>query len=337
MSRETHGGDPPRDDAVPAPDDPTCDFEVPPVAQELARSQTAGDLAPCLLLLAGLDMGQVVEIPAAGLVIGRGGESTLQLRDDGLSRVHARVALDGTGALRVVDLDSTNGTFISGRRIADALLWPGEKIVLGRNTVLKFVVQDAMDRRYHAEMFESTTRDGLTGVFNRKHLVQKLIADLSFARRHRIPFTLLIFDVDHFKRVNDTFGHQAGDEVLVAIARVVEDAIRTEDILGRYGGEEFAVIAQGTPSEGAFVLGERIRKRVEDEPALAADARGDPIRATVSVGGATLSPGALADAPKMISAADENLYAAKAAGRNRTVCGDVGEKLPRTTQFPRVR
>ena len=167
--------------------------------------------------------------------------------------------------------------------------------------------------------------------------MQKLIADLSFARRHRMPFTLLIFDVDHFKRVNDTYGHQAGDEVLVAIARVVEEAIRTEDVLGRYGGEEFAVIAQGTPADGAFVLGERIRMRVADEPALAVDAKGGPIRATVSVGVATLLPGAIADAPRMIAAADENLYAAKEAGRNRTVFSEVGERLPRATPFPRTR
>ena len=320
-----------------ASDDPTCDFDVPPIAQELARPDPARDLRPCLLLLAGLDMGQAIEIPPGGLVIGRGGESALQLRDDGLSRVHARVSLEPSGALRIVDLGSRNGTFINGTRVTDALLWPGEKIVLGRNTVIQFVVQDAMDRRYHAEMFESTTRDGLTGVFNRKYLVQKLIADLSFARRHHMPFTLLIFDVDHFKRVNDTYGHQAGDEVLVAIARIVEDAIRTEDVLGRYGGEEFAVIAQGTPAEGALVLGERIRRRVADEPALAVDAKGDPIRATVSVGVATLVPGAIADAARMISAADENLYAAKEAGRNRTVFGEVGERLPRTTPFPRTR
>ena len=116
------------------------------------------------------------------------------------------------GRLVVTDLDSTNGTFVGGEKIAEAVLKDGDKMLLGRRTVLKFVLQDELEQSYQQQMYESSTRDGLTGAYNRKYFSQKLTADLSFARRHRIPFSLLMLDIDFFKKINDTHGHRTGDD-----------------------------------------------------------------------------------------------------------------------------
>ena len=273
------------------------------------------------VVLGGLDVGAIIEIAEGTMVIGRDVECGLVLRDDGISRRHVEVERVATDTLRVRDLGSTNGTFVDGRRITEAVIRDGGKLLLGRRTVLKFALQDELEQDYQRKLYESSTRDGLTEVFNRKYFDDKLVADLSFAARHRIPLALLMLDIDHFKRVNDTHGHRTGDQILICVTRTIEDTIRTEDMLARYGGEEFVVIAQGTAAPGAIALAERIRARLfgEDIPVLSE--QGGTMRVTVSIGVVTVPPGVVADAASVVSAADKNLYAAKESGRNRVVAG----------------
>jgi diguanylate cyclase (GGDEF)-like protein len=219
----------------------------------------------------------------------------------------------------VQDLDSTNGTFVHGEKVREALLKDGDKMLLGRRTVLKFVFQDELEQSYQRQMYESSTRDGLTGVYNRKYFAQKLAADLSFARRHLIPFTLLMVDIDFFKHVNDTYGHRTGDDVLIAIAGTIKTTIRTEDTLARYGGEEFAVLAPGTDAKGGHSLAERIRTNIASQAVTAPNGMQEPVQVTASIGVATLQPGVVFEAEHLISIADQNLYEAKRGGRNKTV------------------
>jgi two-component system, cell cycle response regulator len=216
------------------------------------------------------------------------------------------------------DLGSTNGTFVDGIRIQEAELNKGDKVFLGQWTILKYELYDRIEAAYQRQIYESSIRDGLTGVYNRKYFNQRLLSDLSFAKRHNLWFTLMIFDLDHFKNINDTFGHQAGDQVLKNVAASVHAMVRTEDIICRYGGEEFAIIAPGTDYEGGLKLGQRLLARVENETETPSARSGGAIKVTVSIGFATVRPETVLEPAKVIAIADENLYTSKNEGRNRS-------------------
>jgi len=304
-------------------DDATATSDAPPAAERLAEA-LAHAQQPCLLVLSGLDMGNAVTVGERGVVIGRDEQCDLVLRDDGISRHHIEIRPYGTDRVIARDLESTNGSFVRGMRIEVAELRNGEKLLLGRRTLLKFALLDDIDLVYQREMYNSSTRDGLTGAFNRRYFGQKLRADVSFARRHRIPLSLLMLDLDHFKRVNDSHGHRTGDAVLVSCAQAIADAIRTEDVFARYGGEEFAIIAPATDCAGAAALAERIRRTVAGVSLPALDGSGAALAITLSAGVATLDPGVDADEQTLVATADENLYTAKKAGRNRVAATRIG-------------
>jgi diguanylate cyclase (GGDEF)-like protein len=270
-----------------------------------------------LTVIAGIDIGHVFDLDVDCLVLGRDPSCGGVIRDDGISRRHAEVRREASDRFVIRDLDSTNGVFVRGERVVEHVLRDGDKVLLGRRTILKFGLQDAIDIRFQRQMYESSVRDGLTGAFNRKHFDERMRSELSFAERHEGVLTVAMFDLDHFKEINDRFGHQAGDQVLKQVARSIADTIRTEDIFARYGGEEFVVIARGINEIGGLALGERIRRVVED--LRVQDQQGKRIPVTISVGVATVPGGIPVSAAAVIAHADRNLYAAKEQGRNRVV------------------
>jgi diguanylate cyclase (GGDEF)-like protein len=324
----SHRGNPDIDTPITIPSPPregsdtTSEIELPKLARRVLEAESA-NRQPCLVILGGLDMGRVIPVTDQGLVIGRDETCELALTDDAISRHHLEVRQAGPGQVAIRDLDSTNGTFVRGKRIHSAELGDGDKLFLGRNTVLKLVIHDDLDLSYQRELYESSTRDGLTGAFNRRYFTEKIATDLSFGRRHGLPLSLLMLDIDHFKKVNDTYGHDVGDQVLRSFSKTVKQSIRTEDVLARYGGEEFAIIAQGTDVAGGRALGERIRQAVGSSTIGHDVAARGGINITVSTGVASLKPGCAADAAVMIAIADGNLYAAKNAGRDRVVASEV--------------
>ncbi len=174
--------------------------------------------------------------------------------------------------------------------------------------------------RADRESHELATLDSLTGVYNRRTFKELAEPLLSRARRTRGPVSLLMLDIDHFKRVNDTHGHLAGDEVLTGFAAVVRDCLRKEDLLARYGGEEFVVLLPGTEQAAAAALAERMRERVAHAQLHAGNAE---VRITLSVGVAGESGAQLPSLDVMLGRADQALYAAKAAGRNRVIALDL--------------
>lgn len=176
-------------------------------------------------------------------------------------------------------------------------------------------LQDQLRDR-NADLDRMSRTDVLTGLYNRRHLDDELVRLHNDARRHHDPLCVLLLDIDHFKHVNDTYGHPAGDAVLVAFAQRLRDQLRAGDIAGRWGGEEFLVLLPRTPLDGAIILSERIRRATESTPATAA---GQDISVTVS-GGCALGPGGSVE--ELLNAADTQLYAAKAAGRNQIVATD---------------
>ncbi len=268
-----------------------------------------------LVVIAGMDMGEMIFLNRQVTVLGRDLLCDWVIRDDGISRRHAELHRDEGGGYTVVDLGSTNGVYIADQRVERYRLQTGDKILLGRDTVLQFELLDPIDEQFRKKMYTSMVRDGLTGVYNRKHFDERLLYELSFSRRHGLPVSLLVFDLDHFKKVNDTWGHQTGDLVLKTVSRMIEDHLRGEDILARYGGEEFAIIARGTNLMKGVALGERLRREVE-ALRICIPQRG-LVSITISIGVATAYSETHMDGTELIALADHNLYLAKQKGRNR--------------------
>jgi diguanylate cyclase (GGDEF)-like protein len=272
-----------------------------------------------LVILAGPQMGEMVKLePGSMITIGREEGVQLLLNDDGVSRQHARIGMLGA-QVTIVDLNSRNGTFVNGAKVAERKLSDGDKIQIGVATTIKFTFTDNLEEEYQRRLLEAAMRDPLTGVYNRRHFDERMQAEFAASRRHGSPLSLLVVDVDHFKMVNDTHGHLAGDAALKTVARVLSDGLRKEDILARYGGEEFVVIARGSDLAGATQFAERLRERVERSSTRW---EGKELRVTVSIGLAQLGAGM--SVQQLIDAADRGVYQAKHNGRNRVVANATG-------------
>jgi diguanylate cyclase (GGDEF)-like protein len=273
-----------------------------------------------LLVLAGPQFGEVFPLASGReLELGRRDDADVQIRDDGVSRRHASIRVDGEGAI-VTDLASANGTYVDGKRVPEVRIADGARIQIGGHTTLKFIWADELEALYQMRLAEGALQDPLTGLYNRRHLDERLASELAGSQRHGRALSLLMIDIDHFKKVNDDRGHLAGDEALKMVAFVLRGAVRKEDVIARYGGEEFVVIARETPLDGARALGERIRRAVEKSRFAW---QGTELSVTVSVGvtvGAATGeyvPGR--SERELVEAADRALYVAKQQGRNRVV------------------
>jgi len=266
-----------------------------------------------LVVLAGASVGEMYKVEGDKVIIGRGQKAHIRLFDDGISREHAQILIEGNQII-LQDLGSTNGTFCNGLKVDRRELVDGDKILVGSTTILKFTYHDNLDEMFQRQMYESALRDGLTKAFNKKYFTDRLESEFTFATRHSSPLALVLFDIDHFKQVNDTHGHQAGDHVLFEISALLSGALRAEDVFARYGGEEFAVICRGSDENQALVVGERLRKAVENNRFVYDDT---VIPVTISVGIAVLPNPAVKDATDIVGFADQALYKSKNAGRNR--------------------
>ena len=294
---------------------PTLDSHSKPAAPARDRAT--------FTVVSGANAGAIHSLVADESIIGRGKECTLRIIDPGISRRHARIVRQGPGKYVVEDLGSSNGTSVGGVRIAGHHpLTEGDRVGVGPNIELRFGFTDEAEEGALRRLYESSVLDALTGAYNRKHFEERLASELAYAKRHVTPLSLLLFDLDHFKRVNDTFGHLGGDHVLRTIGGLVKRILRVEDVFARYGGEEFAVIARGIDVGKAYLFAERIRITVETAK-IEFNALLVPV--TISLGVASLAccgEGATAEA--FVGKADERLYVAKGTGRNRTVSAARG-------------
>ena len=275
----------------------------------------AGARRGVLTVLAGAPPGMLLTIGDSELTLGRTDEASVTFEDESLSRRHARF-FSAHGSWFVEDLESTNGTFVNGALVREpTVLEDGARIQLGPNLVLRFTRQDDSELEATRRVYEASVRDALTGTYNRHFLDERIRAELSYANRHGTALSALFVDADHFKQVNDTHGHAAGDAVLRALARLLLDAMRSEDIVARFGGEEFVVLVRGVGEVGVLAIAERVRASVE---ALEIVHEGARIPITVSVGVATSSPArAFETSEELLAVADAALYRANEAGRNK--------------------
>jgi diguanylate cyclase (GGDEF)-like protein len=257
-------------------------------------------------------LGKRFSLANGAVRIGRGVENDVILFSDSVSRRHARVEKRDVD-YHVVDMLSTNGTYVNDDLVRDRQLRRGDQIKIG-DTIMKFLSGADLESQYHETIYRMTIMDGLTGIHNKRYLVEQLDRELSRATRHGRPLALVICDIDHFKRVNDEFGHLAGDHVLKEVAQLAKSRLRPDDVIARYGGEEFAVILPETDLRGGIQIADELRKMIATEAFVFEE---EDIDVTISCGVAQLDP--TWRAYDFVRAADEQLYEAKRAGRNR-VC-----------------
>lgn len=298
-------------------EDESTEFTVTEQRSIAPRSQRTPKW-PGLMTLTGTVAGRVFRLSGDRLVIGRARDAEIQLLDAGVSRRHCVIARDDEGRYRVEDLGSTNGTLVDGEPVKSAELRAGDRIQIGPEVILQFSWFDETEEELANKLVEAARVDALTGVLNRRSYEERLAAELAFAARHRERLAFVAFDIDHFKKVNDTYGHPAGDAVLRAVADVVRKTLRAEDIFARVGGEEFVVITRGLSREAGAVLAERLRVLVED---LVVDVPPEKLRVTISLGVASLDERPNDNAVAVLELLDDRLYEAKERGRNRVVSG----------------
>jgi diguanylate cyclase (GGDEF)-like protein len=271
---------------------------------------------PFLIVIGGGSVGEMYSLRQNEIVVGRARTCTIRFEDDGISRRHAKMTCLGNHVF-IDDLGSANGTFVNGEKVVSRRpLADGDKIELGSITILKFTYSDDLDETFQRRMYEAALRDGLTQAHNRRAFMDHMEKDLAYARRHGTPLSLIMLDIDHFKKINDTLGHPAGDAVLIKLAKVGLDTLRKEDVFARFGGEEFAVICRGIDVAGASIVAERLRELIAS---MRVKHEGRDVAVTISLGVAGY-PAFDAERPaQLIAAADDALYEAKRAGRNRVV------------------
>lgn len=264
-------------------------------------------------MIYGPELGRRLELRRdTSIEIGRHPACDFPIDQDAVSRRHARL-LWANDAWHALDLGSTNGTYVNDEMVTDKALSDGDQIKIGQS-ILKFLEGGSLETSYHEEIYRLMTYDGLTCCLNKRCFHETFDREVARAQRYARPSSLLLFDIDHFKRVNDTYGHIAGDAVLRQTASLVRTNLRCHDIFARVGGEEFAVVLPETSLSDAALVADKIRRLVESSEFMF-DAVSIPI--TVSLGVACVQTNETAQA--LYARADACLYRAKQSGRNR-VC-----------------
>jgi diguanylate cyclase (GGDEF)-like protein len=282
---------------------------VRPPGERVAR----GGGSACVVVIHGENLGHRHELGDQEVVVGRSPDVELQINHRSISRQHCRIWREASG-YRIRDLDSTNKTFLNEQPILEAELRDGDHIGVG-DSILKFMEQGSVEARYHEELYQLATSDPLTGLYNRRQFQELVEKEILRATRHLRTLSLALVDIDHFKPVNDRYGHPAGDGVIRGVAQLLRHNARADQLIARIGGEEFALVYAEQSLVEATESAERIRRAIEASPFELGGVR---TTVTVSIGLAQWRRG-MSSLSDLMRAADEQLYRAKQSGRNR-VC-----------------
>ena len=277
-------------------------------------SPSGSDDHGILIQIYGPKLGERYSLDGDIATIGRDLGNNIVLVDESVSRNHAKIERTTRGFV-LEDLDSTNGSRVNDDSIKSCLLKSGDQLQIG-SFILKYIGSGNVEAVYHEEIYRMMITDGLTGIANRRKLDEAMENEFLRAKRYGRPLSIAILDADHFKKVNDTHGHIVGDFVLKKLATLFQQNIRREELLGRYGGEEFVVVMPEVDSSGAFQLAEKLRKTVEGTVFKSGEAE---LPVTISVGVATL--GDEESVKAFLDTADQALYKSKEDGRNRVTIG----------------
>jgi diguanylate cyclase (GGDEF)-like protein len=271
-----------------------------------------------LTALGGTTPGRVVALDRPETTLGRCSGATVSIDEPSTSRRHASVVRMPDGQHVLHDLGSKNGTFVNGRPVTHARLRSGDRVQLGSDLLFLYSIVDEGEEQLRRYLYESSMRDSLTGLANRRCLLDRLQRELARERDGRDDTGLLMIDIDHFKQINDTLGHGAGDQVLRALAAFAGTLFRSGDLFARYGGEEFVALVSCADPDDLVSLADRVCTSLA---AMRVEVGTRSVSATVSVGVALWSECESANYLDLIALADARMYSAKAAGRNGVCAG----------------
>ncbi len=303
-------------------DDESASTQLRPA--EKAANPAANDRRPALVSLRGELMAVPIPLERDRVTIGRAIEADVRLNDSRASRLHARITSEldpktGTTSYLISDLGSTNGTLVNGETITDVALNDGDKIVIGDH-LFRFDMLDEIDREFQQQIHRLIAHDELTGLLTSKSFFSELRREAARAESESRPFCVLMMDLDHFKEVNDTYGHLVGSNTLAETGRVIKEALRAGDVASRFGGEEFAAFLLEANYAQALVAAERVRIAMADHefPVTRMESPDTQTthRITISIGVAAY-PDDATDPIHLVELADSALYRAKRSGRNR--------------------
>ena len=310
------------------------------------RGGSEGDAAerrPALVFLRGELLAVPIPLDRSEVTLGRALEADVRVNDSRASRLHARITTERDAATaetryRLSDLESTNGTLLNGKFIDEAFLQNGDKFVIG-DQLIRFEMLDEIDREFQQQIHRLLVHDELTGLLTSKSFFSELRREAARAETESKPFCVLMMDIDHFKEVNDTYGHLAGSETLEEVGAVIKGALRAGDVGARFGGEEFALFLLDADCTQGLIAGERVRSAIEKHEFPAVRRGGSEQqrthRITISIGVASF-PQDARDPIQLVEMADSALYRAKRSGRNRvcayrpSVANDVLRLRPRS-------
>ncbi|HEY9401195.1 MAG TPA: GGDEF domain-containing protein [Pyrinomonadaceae bacterium] len=290
-----------------------------------AAPPTSHERRPALVFMRGEQLAAPIPLERDEVVLGRALEADVRVNDARASRLHARIRIEqdaetNSPRYRLTDLGSTNGTLLNGQPVSDAFLQHGDKLNIGEH-LIRFDLLDDFDREFQRQLYRLIAHDELTGLLTSKSFFSELRREAARAESEGRPFCVLMMDLDHFKRVNDTCGHLVGSQTLEEIGGLITRALRAGDVAARFGGEEFAAFLLDADCTQALVAAERVRSAIE-EHAFSATRRGAgteenrTLRMTISIGVAAY-PDDARDPIELIELADTALYHAKQSGRNR--------------------
>ena len=307
--------------------------------------QPRSERRPALVFLRGELLAVPIPLERAQVTLGRALEADIRINDSRASRLHARITTErdeasGGTRYRITDLGSTNGTILNGKRIEKAFLEDGDKFEVG-DQLIRFEMLDEIDREFQQRIHRLLVHDELTGLLTSKSFFSELRREAARAEAEKMPFCVLMMDIDYFKHVNDTYGHLAGSETLEEVGAVIKKSLRAGDVGARFGGEEFAAFLLDADYAQGLIAAERVRSAIENHefPAARRDVNENPPthHITISIGIAAY-PDDGRDPIQLVEMADSALYRAKRNGRNQ-VCpyrpaasGEVVRLRPRRTE-----
>ncbi|HAR42043.1 MAG TPA: GGDEF domain-containing protein [Bdellovibrionales bacterium] len=279
--------------------------------------QKAKEQESCLIIIRGTPQGHRFFLTQEELIIGRDPAADITIHDQGVSRKHAKLTKE-KGSVRLTDLNSSNGTFLNDKRLSegDSIVLDKEDMIRVGSSILKFLPAGELEILFYGNLNSAAHHDPMTKIYNKGYLLEALEAEFKRAKALHQDFSLLFFDLDHFKRVNDTYGHDAGDYVLIELTALVRTGyLRPKDVFARYGGEEFVILLSRSNATKAADLAEKIRAAVETHPFIY---EGKRLPVTTSLGVAEIRAD-IESAQTLLKNADKALYVAKNSGRNRVV------------------
>ena len=268
---------------------------------------------PAISFMSGPSMGQIHLLQEGEYVIGRSRTASISVPDDAISRQHFKLMVT-PGQVLLEDSQSTNGTFVNGIRVTRKILEDKDTIQISSQTVATFSYVSDLEAQKRNQIYKMANFDPVTQARTKYYFLDQIEQEFSHSKRKGMPLSLIIFDIDFFKKINDSYGHPAGDYVLKRVSQITQDLIRTEDLFARYGGEEFVVLMRETSEFDAITLAQRICKTIANSDFQFDEHR---FKVNISAGVACLQSNNFENSSDMIKSADQYLYFSKQNGRNR--------------------